>query len=144
LLRYRFFFSREQANGRESYWLHFGYFRTAEEARKWREVLVRVYPAAAIHNYAQNGGTPQVLSDTQVFSLLTRKQGDRVAEPAGSRPQRKDTTLEDTLNELRASAWESHDLEDTASTTGVRHLRVEVQATSHSRLPKSPKMARKS
>ena len=82
LQRFRFFFSRKQENERESFWLNFGYFRTAEEARKWCAVLSRVYPGAAIHSLPQNHRNPaaqeslQVLTDSQVFSLLSRKPGD--------------------------------------------------------------------
>lgn len=139
LQRYRFFFTRRQENGRESFWLHFGYFRTAEEARKWCDVLARVYPSAAIRSLAQKGtsqpthDSSQVLSESQVFSLLSRKPGENVAR----------SEAEDTLSELRDSAWQSSDRDDTASTSGVRHLRVEVQATSRPRIVKAPKMARK-
>jgi hypothetical protein len=112
LQRFRFFFTK----GRESYWLHFGYFRTAEEARKWREVLSRVYPGAAIRNLSEGG----------------------------ARQARKGPTLEDTLSELRDSAWQSFDLNDeTASTTGVRHLRVEVQTKERPRPAKTSNTGRK-
>jgi hypothetical protein len=108
-----------------------------------------VYPAAAIRKLAQKGTaqptheTSQVLSATQVFSLLSREPEQNVAAADGVRPPRRDTSLEDTLSELRDSAWRSFDLEDTASTTGVRHLRVEVQPKSRSRTEKAPKTARK-
>jgi hypothetical protein len=144
LQRFRFFFTRQQEHGRESYWLHFGYFRTPEEARKWREVLCRVYPAAAIRNRApREARTQDVLTDTQVSSLLSRKSTASAAPSAALGQARKGPTLEDTLSELRDSAWQSLDLnDDTASTTGVRHLRVEVQ-NERSRSAKPSKPARK-
>jgi len=76
LQRFRFFFTKQQENGRDSYWLQFGYFRTAEEATKWRDLLRRVYPAAAIRNLAPRDGSRQA------------------------------PTLEDTLSEFRDSAWQ--------------------------------------
>ncbi len=68
LQRFRFFFTKQQENGRESYWLQFGYFRTAAEATKWRDLLGRVYPAAAIRNLAQREGSRQSasLEDTSI------------------------------------------------------------------------------
>jgi hypothetical protein len=68
LQRFRFFFTKQQDSGRDGYWLHFGYFRTPEEARKWREVLCRVYPAAAIRNLAQG--------DRQAASLRQTRRPD--------------------------------------------------------------------
>ena len=56
LQRFRFFFTREQDGSRERHWLNFGYFQTAEEARKWREVLGRIYPAAVVRVIAVHGG----------------------------------------------------------------------------------------
>ncbi len=153
LQRFRFFFTRCQDNGRESYWLNFGYFRTTDEARKWREVLCRVYPAAAIRSVPQAGrASPsqaaptesQVLTESQVFSLLTRKPPEAPPQSRGPREARKGSSLEDTLSELRDSAWQSLDLnDDTASATGVRHLRVEVQAKARGRMAKASGAARK-
>jgi len=86
LQRYRFFFSRQHENGRERCWLHLGYFRTAEEARKWLEVLRRVYPAAAIRTIPQAraiqaaASEPGPLSDTQVLAQLKRSP-DKVGSP---------------------------------------------------------------
>ena len=56
LQRFRFFFTREQDGTRERHWLNFGYFHTVEEARKWREVLCRIYPAAVVRVIAVHGG----------------------------------------------------------------------------------------
>jgi hypothetical protein len=149
LQRYRFFFTRKHENGRESFWLHFGYFRTAEEAHKWCDVLARVYPAAAIRSLSQNGATQpthetsQILTQSQVFSLLGRQSEEDAVQPNGSPASRRETSLEDTSSELRDSAWQSFGHEDAASTTGVRHLRVEVQAKSRPRAEQAPKVARK-
>lgn len=56
LQRFRFFFTREEEGDRERYWLNFGYFHTVEEARKWREVLARIYPSAVVRVIAVHGG----------------------------------------------------------------------------------------
>jgi hypothetical protein len=58
LQRFRFFFTREQDpdGDRERHWLNFGYFQTVEEARKWREVLCRIYPGAVVRVIAVRGG----------------------------------------------------------------------------------------
>lgn len=56
LQRFRFFFTREQEGDRERCWLNFGYFHTVQEARKWREVLARIYPAAVVRVIAVHGG----------------------------------------------------------------------------------------
>ncbi len=147
LQRYRFFFSRQTENGSERCWLHFGYFRNLEEAQKWREVLCRVYPAAAIrtgpHSGAAQSGTASTdtLSESQVLSVLNRKPAaTKVPEPVAA--ERRQSSLEDTLSELRDSAWGSLDGDsDEASSTGVRHLRVEVTKATVSKFRKA---ARKS
>jgi len=56
LQRFRFFFTREQEGSRERHWLNFGYFHTVEEARKWREVLCRIYPSAMVRVIAVHEG----------------------------------------------------------------------------------------
>ena len=58
LQRFRFFFTREQDpdTDRERQWLNFGYFHTVEEARKWRDVLGRIYPTATVRVIAVRGG----------------------------------------------------------------------------------------
>jgi hypothetical protein len=101
LQRFRFFFTRQRLDGHERCWLHFGHFRTADEARKWREVLLRVYPQAVIAQIPETASLP----------IARRKP-----------------TLEDTLDELRDTAWQGLETEeDPLSSTGVRHLRVEVE-----------------
>ena len=58
LQRFRFFVTREQEQDsrRERHWLNFGYFHTVEEARKWCEVLARIYPSAVVRVIAVHGG----------------------------------------------------------------------------------------
>jgi hypothetical protein len=133
LQRFRFFFTRRREDGRERCWLHFGHFRTVGEAHKWLTVLRRIYPRAVMREVpatyeAQAArkppapGEPKSLSDTQVMGLLT---SNPTPEP------RRDPTLEDTLNELVDSASDTMEMEsDSLSSTGVRHLRVELQRRS--------------
>jgi hypothetical protein len=133
LQRFRFFFTRRREDGHERCWLHFGHFRTVAEAQKWLTVLRRIYPRAvmrevpithaapAAHN-APAAGEPKSLSDTQVLALLA-------SSPAPER--RRGLTLEDTLNELVDSASDTMEMDgDSLSSTGVRHLRVELQRRS--------------
>jgi hypothetical protein len=84
LQRFRFFFTKRRDNGRESYWLHFGYFRTTEEARKWRDVLCRVYPAAAINNLDQGGAQPALLRQARKQEIrdLVNVDTARLLEPS--------------------------------------------------------------
>jgi hypothetical protein len=98
--RFRFFFTRQVESGIERCWLHFGYFRTVEEARKWRELLCRVYPAAAIRvvpksEAPQSGAASDNLSDSQVLSLLDGSAGavKKPVETVASAPQRRESTL---------------------------------------------------
>lgn len=151
--RYRFFFSKHHENGVERCWLHFGYFRTVEEARKWRDVLQRVYPGALIRSVprevgAQQAGISTNLSDSQVLRLLSNSDADAGQAPAsagGSRPEPRKNSLEDTLGELRDSAWRTFDTDtDEVSSTGVRHLKVEIQAKTRASVAKLPKEKRKS
>jgi hypothetical protein len=151
--RYRFFFSKQHENGVERCWLHFGYFRTVEEARKWRDVLQRVYPGALIRSVPHNAATQQAatstnLSDSQVLRLLSTGSpdaGQSSGPAAGSRPEPRKTTLEDTLSELRDSAWQTVDPDtDEVSGTGVRHLKVEIQAKPRTLGAKLPREKRKS
>jgi hypothetical protein len=151
--RYRFFFSKHQENGVERCWLHFGYFRTVEEARKWRDVLQRVYPGALIRSVPrdseiQQAGASNSLSDSQVLPLLG-KGGGAIGQPAelvgGAPSARRKPTLEDTLSELRDSTWRDLDADDDeVSSTGVRHLRVEIQARPGASVAKLHKAKRKS
>jgi hypothetical protein len=151
--RYRFFFSKHHENGVERCWLHFGYFRTVEEARKWRDVLQRVYPGALIRSVphevgTQPGATSTSLSNSQVLRLLSTGSTDagQPAAPVGaSRPESRQSSLEDTLNELRDSTLRTFDADtDEVSATGVRHLKVEIQAKPRGSAAKLFKDKRKS
>ena len=150
LQRFRFFFTRRREDGRDRCWLHFGHFRTASEAQKWLTVLRRIYPNAVMRevpNTHEAPGEPKSLSDTQVLALLEK---DRVegAQPPGrpaSSPapeRRRGLTLEDTLNELMDSASDTMEIgDDSVSSTGVRHLRVELQRRSHTSRGKKARSA---
>jgi hypothetical protein len=147
LQRFRFFFTRRREDGRERCWLHFGHFRTVGEAHKWLKVLRRIYPNAVMREVpdtyeapaARNPpapGEPKSLSDTQVLALLQKNEsegaqppGRKASSPAPER--RRGVTLEDTLNELMDSASDTMEIDDdSVSSTGVRHLRVELQKQS--------------
>jgi hypothetical protein len=150
LQRFRFFFTRRREDGRERCWLHFGHFRTVAEAQKWLTVLRRIYPNAVMRevpNTHEAPGEPKSLSDTQVLALLEKdrvegaKPPDRLASsPAPER--RRGLTLEDTLNELVDSASDTMEMDDdSVSSTGVRHLRVELQKRSHTSRGKKARSA---
>jgi hypothetical protein len=147
LQRFRFFFTRRREDGRERCWLHFGHFRTIGEAQKWLKVLRKIYPNAVMREVpdtyeAPAAGNPPApsepksLSDTQVLALLQKNENER-ARPAGQQaaspvPERsRGVTLEDTLNDLMDSASDTMEIDDdSVSSTGVRHLRVELQGRS--------------
>ena len=148
LQSYRFFFTRRRENGKERCWLHFGHFRTAAEARRWLEVLRRIYPRAVMREVPQTDAAPPAreskpaavrestsLTDTQVLALL-EKSGSSDPRRAQGAPlpamgRRDEPTLEDTVNELRDSAYDSWAGDgDALSATGVRHLRVELERKS--------------
>ena len=132
LQRFRFFFTRRREDDRERCWLHFGHFRTVAEAQKWLTVLRRIYPRAVMRQVPDTQEAPAAgkasapdeaksLSDTQVLALLS--------PTAPERPRA--LTLEDTLNELVDSASDTMEIDDdSVSSTGVRHLRVELQRRS--------------
>lgn len=150
LQRFRFFFTRRREDGHERCWLHFGHFRTVAEAQKWLTVLRRIYPRAVLRQVpdtqeAPAAGKPSApgqtksLSDTQVLALLSPTAPER---PRG-------LTLEDTLNELVDSASDTMEIDgDSLSSTGVRHLRVELQRGSRTsrgqKARSAPTPARKS
>lgn len=138
LQRFRFFFSRHDEGGHARYWLHFGYFTSHHEAKRWCDILGRIYPRAAIRKLSPQGGlteptaTQPALSETQVMRMLNgNASGEQTGRfkmpPGGVGAPKRESGLEATLKELRASAWETMELEDTASMSGVRHLRVEVE-----------------
>jgi hypothetical protein len=150
LQRFRFFFTRRREDGRERCWLHFGHFRTVGEAQKWLTVLRRIYPNAVMRevpNTHEAPGEPKSLSDTQVLALLEKDRVEGAKPPArqASSPapeRRRGLTLEDTLNELMDSASDTMEIDDdSVSSTGVRHLRVELQRQSHTSRGKKARSA---
>lgn len=143
LQRFRFFFSRHDEGGHARYWLHFGYFTSHHEAKRWCDILGRIYPRASIRKLSPQGGLTEptasqpALTETQVMRMLNgnsaSEQTGSFKMPPGGPPKGGSPGLEASLKELRASAWETMELEDTASMSGVRHLRVEVETKSVSR-----------
>ena len=147
LQSYRFFFTRYRENGRDRCWLHFGHFRTAAEARKWLDVLRRIYPRAVMREVPETHSAPAAravqqaalseskpLSDTQVLALLEKRRNSehrRAHEvPRRATGRRSEPTLEDTVNELRNSAYDPLPVDGDLGATGVRHLRVELERKS--------------
>lgn len=143
LQRFRFFFSRHDQGGQARYWLHFGYFTSHHEAKRWCDVLGRIYPRAAIRKLSPQGGlteptaTQPALSETQVMRMLngsaTGEQTGQFKMPPSAGAKAPSPGLEASLKELRASTWEVMELEDTASLSGVRHLRVQVETKATAR-----------
>jgi hypothetical protein len=150
LTRFSFFLTHYRENGRRQYRLLMGYFASMAEAEKWLATLKRVYPQAFISEAP--GIQPDLMSNTQALRILeigqlgSASQGaDRMSEvnsrtpehvqereaagrdrPAVRKPYPSDGTLEDTLAELRTSEFNMGG-DDDPNSTGVRHLRVEVQ-----------------
>jgi len=125
LQRFRFFFERRFEAGRTGYWLQFGYFTSELEAKRWRDVLARIYPRAAIQRLGAAKSTGQTttqpaLTETQVLKLL-KTNAATVDAPKG-----KPGGLENTLKELRDTEWEGLKEDDTTIRSGIRHLQVEL------------------
>jgi len=143
LQRFHFFFSRHDEGAQTRYWLHFGYFTSHHEAKRWCDILGRIYPRAAIRKLSAQGGltepttTQPALSETQVTRMLNGNaaggQTGTFKMPSGGPVKAGSPALEASLKELRASTWEAMELEDTASMSGVRHLRVEVETKATAR-----------
>lgn len=152
LQRFRFFFTRDLEVGHARYWLHFGYFDTELEAKRWRNVLGRIYPRATIQCSQQRApdqttSTQTALTETQVLKMLSAESA--VERPAtasnaapASVPKTGSRALEASLSELRNSEWEGLKEDDTTIRSGVRHLQVELVTRARSR--KDPKTKRKS
>ena len=150
LTRFSFFLSHYREDGRRQYRLLMGYFSSTAEADKWLGTLKKVYPQAFVSEAPDV--QPDLMSNTQALRILEIGQIDRVASvsrgadplsesnsrarervqerEAAGRPVRKPHpsggTLEDTLEELRMSEFNMSG-EDDPNSTGVRHLRIEVQ-----------------
>lgn len=152
LQRFRFFFTRDAEVGHTRYWLHFGYFDTELEAKRWRNVLGRIYPRATIQcsqkrTPDQTTSTQTTLTETQVMRMLSAEAAlERPATAAkvdsASTPKAGSRALEKSLNELRDNEWEGLKEDDTTIRSGVRHLQVELVARARSR--KDTKTKRKS
>jgi hypothetical protein len=150
LTRFSFFLSHYWEADRRQYRLLMGYFASVAEANKWLATLKRVYPQAFVSEAPDV--QPDLMSNTQALRILEVGQvgsvsqgADRVSEVnsgtrghvdareatgTGAAPARKSYptggTLEDTLEELRTSEFNIGG-DDDPNSTGVRHLRVEVQ-----------------
>ncbi len=143
LQRFRFFFTRDMEVGHTRYWLHFGYFDTELEAKRWRNVLGRIYPRATIQCSQKRASdqmtsTQTTLTETQVLKMLGAEAAiERTATVAkaapASTPNAGSRALQASLNELRDSEWEGLKEDDTTIRSGVRHLQVELVAKARSR-----------
>jgi hypothetical protein len=135
LNRYRFFLTRREADGREFFVLHMGYFANASEAEKWLNVLRSTYPNAYVSDTTEpvEESIPSVLSDTQVMRVLEVRhpvpdeQPDalRVVETPREKVSGKTDALRKSLETLAAKESDTGNYE-AVSDTGVRHLRIEV------------------
>jgi hypothetical protein len=150
LTRFSFFLIHHWKEGRRQYRLLMGYFPSAAEADKWLVTLQKVYPQAFVSEAP--GPQPDLMSNTRALRILevgpvagVSRGADPVSEanfltrerlperdaavrervPVG-KPNPTGGTLEDTLKELRTGEFNMGGDEDPNS-TGVRHLRVEVQ-----------------
>jgi hypothetical protein len=151
LQRYRFFFTRDLEAGHTRYWLHFGYFDSEVEARRWRDVLGRIYPRATIQCSQQRASeqptsTQPALTETQVLKMLsarpTIESGAQASRSVpASAPKPGSRALEASLSALRDSEWEGMKEDDTTIRSGIRHLQVEL--VSRARPLKDPKTKRK-
>jgi hypothetical protein len=150
LTRFSFFLTHYQDEGRRQYRLHMGYFDSVAEADKWLTTLKKVYPHAFVSEAPRS--QPDLLSNTQALRILQLGQvatatdnADRWGEmplrtpqvvqgrvveskrptPVG-KPNSASAELADTLEELRVSEF-NMDGDGDPDSTGVRHLRVEVE-----------------
>ena len=152
LMKDRFFVSHCWEEGRRRYRLHMGYFPTVAAAQKWLDILRRVYPSAFVSEAPAD--QLDLLSNTEVLRILQQPPADlsersaATREPAQAplpappssssekhdiksgitaraREQQARLALKESLEALGASEFDIHD--DELNSTGVRHLRVEVQ-----------------
>ena len=149
LQRFRFFFERRFEAGRTGYWLQFGYFTSELEAKRWRDVLARIYPRATIQRLGTSKSTSATatnpaLTETQVLKLLkanapTVVDPSRTSAPVKSAPpQGKSAALENSLQALRDDEWEGLKEDDTTVRSGIRHLQVELVKGARSRKERKP------
>jgi hypothetical protein len=132
LTRFSFFLNHYQEEGRRQYRLLMGYFDSVAEADKWLATLQKIYPHAFVSEAPHS--QPDLMSNTQALRILqlgqvaeVQARAEQGKEPAPvGRSNSVDTTLDDTLKELRVSEFNMGG-DDDPDSTGVRHLRVEVQ-----------------
>ena len=138
LQRFRFFFERRFEAGRTGYWLQFGYFTTELEAKRWRDVLARIYPRATIQRLGSGKSTSATatnpaLTETQVLKLL------KANEPGASAPAKgKSAGLENSLQALRDTEWAGLKEDDTTIRSGIRHIQVELVKSASPRKERKP------
>jgi len=151
LMRYRFFLHTCWEEGTRCHRLYMGYFDTRADAEKWLGKLRRIYPSA----FVSVSPEAQLLTNSQIMSLLDQPASAsstlpraraeatainpspaRPAQPsrtAPSIPPRQDSrrsgpSLQDTVEALKVSTVDLNMGEDPLSSTGVRHLRIEIQS----------------
>jgi hypothetical protein len=151
LTKYRFFLSHCWEEGRRRYRLHMGYFQTVAEAQKWLDLLRRVYPSAFVGEVPAE--QPDSLTNTEILRILEQPGADllqrgaaargpvqapRPAPPSSekrdvksgiatsTRERQAGAALKESLEALGASEFDIRD-DDELSSTGVRHLYVEVR-----------------
>jgi len=153
LLRYRFFLHTSWEEGTRMHRLYMGYFESRAEADKWLGTLRRIYPSAFVCASPE----AQTLSDSQIVSLLDQPASSNPQQPRSmsspearrantpppaTRPpvpareapaprpekRRSEPSLEDTIADLKVDTLAFNSDEDLLNTTGVRHLRIEVQS----------------
>jgi hypothetical protein len=151
LTRFSFFLSHHREDGRRQYRLLMGYFSSVAEANKWLATLKKVYPQAFVSEAP--AAQPDLMTNTQALRILeigrvgnvqhgagrlseaNSRTSDGVQERAAAgkagapvrKPDPGRATLEDTLEELRLSEFNMGGDDDDPDSTGVRHLRVEMQ-----------------
>ena len=164
LLRYRFFLHTSWEEGTRTHRLYMGYFATREDAEKWLGTLRRIYPSAfvSLAPEAQTLSNPQVVSLldqsastslSQPMSYSSTRRGDTPSHARNDTPshapreriekRRSETSLEDTIAALKVDTLALNTDEDSLSSTGVRHLRIEVQSEPRAR-PEKRSGSRKS
>lgn len=150
LMRYRFFLHTCWEEGTRCHRLYMGYFDTRGDAEKWLGKLRRIYPSAFV------GVSPeaQLLTRTEILSLLDQPasasstvshapaaapaSNSRTARPSQlsravpsqshrQESRRSEPSLQDTVEALKVSTLDVNMEEDPLSSTGVRHLRIEIQ-----------------
>ncbi len=145
LLRYRFFLHTCWEEGTRCHRLYMGYFDTRADAEKWLGKLRRIYPSAFVCTSPQG----QLLSGAQILSLLDQPASTSSAAPAAAptiparaaqppqparmtqhrqESRRSEPSLQDTVEALKVSTLDVNMDEDPLSSTGVRHLRIEIQS----------------